>query len=70
MSAKGEHIVAAFSVRPSVRLYVRPHLVQDITLKLQDVSTINFVGRSISLSKSAMHKNRYSALPNVGFSTL
>ena len=40
------------------------NFVWNITLKLQEVSTLNFVGRYISLSKSAMQKNHNSALPN------
>jgi len=35
------HVVAALSVCMSVR----PHLVRNITLKLQEISTRNFVGR-------------------------
>jgi len=39
------------------------NFVRDITLK-QKISTRNLVGWYISLSRSAVHKNRNSALPN------
>ena len=42
--------------------YVRPHIVCDISLKLQEVSTRNFVCSLISLSRRAVHKNCKSAL--------
>ena len=52
---------------PCVRPSVCPHLlVWDITLKLPKISTTKIVGRQISWSRSAVQKNRYSALPNFG----
>ena len=44
----------------------KSHLVQNVTLKLQKVSTGNFVHRYISLCRSTVHKNSNSALPYIG----
>jgi hypothetical protein len=38
---------------------------RDVTLKLQEISTRNFVCKYISLSRSAKHKIHNSALPNI-----
>jgi hypothetical protein len=48
------------------RRFVRPSaiLVRDITLKQQEVSTWNCVGRYISFGWCAVHKNHNSVLPN------
>jgi len=47
---------------PFVHFYTL-NFVRDITLKLQEVSTRNFVGRWISLSRCAIHMYCNSALP-------
>jgi len=68
----GEHLVAVLfvrmSYRPSVISYVSPsacscHGHNSKTLKLLKVS-IHFIGRYISLGRSAVHINRNSALPS------
>jgi hypothetical protein len=40
------------------------NFVREISLKLQEISTWNFVGRWISMGICAVHKNLNSALPN------
>ena len=53
----------SFGVIALVHFYALDY-VRDIILKLQEISTRNLVGRYISFSRCAVHKNRNSALPN------
>ena len=43
------------------------NVVRDITLKLEEESRRNFEGRYISVSRSAVHKNRNSDKPFLVF---
>jgi len=68
MSAVQKHLYYAlpyFGVI-AICLYYTLNFVRDITLKLQEISILYFVGRYISFRRNAVQKNHTSALPNIG----
>lgn len=59
-------VIRAFNVLTRGALFMLWTVPVYITLKLQEISTIHFVGSQNSVSESAKHKNHTSVLPNMG----